>query len=75
MIRFPMRVANPFLPKNMARLSGMLNGRLDITGSLTRPILNGYLDFDTTAVSVGMLGTSFKFSEDKIPSICATSPT
>lgn len=67
MIRFPMRVANPFLPKNMARLSGMLNGRLDITGSLTRPILNGYLDFDTTAVSVGMLGTSFKFSEDKIP--------
>lgn len=67
MIRFPMRVANPFLPKDMARLSGMLNGRLDITGSLSRPVFNGFLDFDTTAVRVGMLGTSFNFSEEKIP--------
>lgn len=67
MIRFPMRVVNPFLPKNMAQLSGMLNGRLDITGSLTRPVFNGYLDFDTTAVRVGMIGTSFSFSEEKIP--------
>lgn len=67
MIRFPMRVVNPFLPKNMARLSGMLNGRLDITGSLAHPVFDGYLDFDTTAVKVGMLGTSFSFSEEKIP--------
>ena len=67
MIRFPMHVVNPFLPKNMARLSGMLNGRLDITGSLAHPVFDGYLDFDTTAVKVGMLGTSFSFSEEKIP--------
>ena len=67
MIRFPMRVVNPFLPKNMGRLSGMLNGRLDITGSLAHPVFDGYLDFDTTAVKVGMLGTSFSFSEEKIP--------
>lgn len=67
MIHFPLHIVNPFLPREYARLSGMLNGQMDITGSLTKPVFNGYLDFDSTAVGVGMLGTSFKFSETKIP--------
>lgn len=67
MIHFPLRIANPFLPKEYASLSGMLNGQMDITGSLTAPIFNGYLDFDSTQVTVGMLGSSFRFSETKIP--------
>lgn len=67
MIHFPLRVLNPFLPKEYASLSGMLNGQMDITGSLVKPVFNGFLDFDSTAVSVGMLGTVFKFSENKIP--------
>ena len=67
MIHFPLRIVNPFLPKEYARLSGMLNGRMDITGSLAKPVFNGYLDFDSTAVNVGMLGQTFRFSEEKIP--------
>lgn len=67
MIRFPLSVVNPFLPKDVARLRGMLNGQLDITGSMTQPVFNGFLDFDSTAVKVGMLGTEFTFSEGKIP--------
>lgn len=67
MIHFPLRIVNPFLPKEYARLSGMLNGKMDITGSLAKPVFNGYLDFDSTEVNVGMLGQTFKFSEDKIP--------
>ena len=67
MIHFPLRVVNPFLPPGVAKLSGMLNGQMDITGSLSAPVFNGYLDFDSTAVKVNMLGTSFKFSEEKIP--------
>ena len=67
MIHFPLHIVNPFLPKDMAQMSGMLNGKMDITGSLTQPRFDGYLDFDSTAVKVGMLGTSFSFSEDKIP--------
>ena len=67
MIRFPLRVVNPFLPKGTAQLSGMLNGRMDITGSMAQPIFNGYLDFDSTAVKVGITGASYKFSEEKIP--------
>lgn len=67
MIHFPLRVVNPFLPKGVARLSGMLNGRMDITGDLARPIFNGYLDFDSTAVDVGITGARYRFSEEKIP--------
>lgn len=67
MIHFPLRVANPFLPKNVAQLSGMLNGRMDITGSIAEPIFNGYLDFDSTAVKLGFTGASYRFSEEKIP--------
>lgn len=67
MIHFPLRIINPFLPKGTATLSGMLNGEMDITGSMTEPIFNGYLDFDSTAVKLAMTGMSYRFSEEKIP--------
>ncbi|MDE7449993.1 MAG: translocation/assembly module TamB [Paramuribaculum sp.] len=67
MIQFPLKVVNPFLPKDMAQLSGTLNGRMDITGNIARPIFCGNLTFDSTAVRVGMLGTSYTFSNTPIP--------
>ncbi|MBQ8773239.1 MAG: translocation/assembly module TamB domain-containing protein, partial [Muribaculaceae bacterium] len=67
MIKFPLRVVNPFLPKGSATLSGMLNGEMDITGDLSNPIFNGYIDFDSAAVKVGMIGASLSFPDDKIP--------
>jgi hypothetical protein len=66
MIRFPLSTVNPFVP-GLAKLSGVLNGRMDISGDSDNPILNGYLDFDSARVSVDMLGTTFAFSEDQIP--------
>ncbi len=67
MIHFPLAVANPFLPKDVAQLRGMLNGNMKITGNLKEPQFNGYLDFDSTAVKVGMTGAEYAFSTDKIP--------
>lgn len=67
MIRFPLATVNPFMPAGTAKLSGMLNGSLAITGSTEQPVLNGWLDFDSTAVKVAMLGTSYSVSEDSIP--------
>ncbi|MCM1292343.1 MAG: translocation/assembly module TamB [Bacteroides sp.] len=67
MIHFPLRVVNPFLPKDVAQLSGMLNGKMDITGDPANPIFNGYIDFDSTAVTLGMTGASYAFSEEKVP--------
>ncbi len=67
MIRFPLKVVNPFIPQGMATISGMLNGEMEITGDFSKPVFNGFINFDTTAVKVKMLGTSFGFSDEKIP--------
>ncbi len=67
MIRFPLQVVNPFLPKEMARLAGTLNGNMEITGDLANPVFNGSINFDSTSCKVGMLGTTFNFSPTVIP--------
>lgn len=67
MIKFPLEVVNPFLPAGTATLAGTLNGEMDVTGSLTAPLFNGYVDFDRTSVTATPLGTPFTFSEEKIP--------
>ncbi len=67
MIRFPLSVANPFLPKEYARLAGTLSGHMDITGSMAEPIFNGNIAFDSATVKVGMLGQTFGFAPDSIP--------
>ncbi len=67
MIKFPLRVVNPFIPQGMATVNGMLNGEMKITGDMSKPVFNGFIDFDTTSVNVKMLGTTFDFSDEKIP--------
>jgi len=67
MIRFPLATVNPFLPAGTGRLSGVLNGTMDISGNSDRPVLNGYINFDSTAVKLSMTGTTYRFSDVKIP--------
>lgn len=67
MIHFPLKVVNPFLPPKMATLSGTLNGTMEITGEMVAPRFNGYLQFDSAAVKIDMIGTDFVFSDEKIP--------
>lgn len=67
MIHFPLSVVNPFLPKGTAHLHGMLNGEMDITGNMTEPTYNGWLQFDSTAIDMTMLGSTFEFSSERIP--------
>lgn len=65
--RFPLKVINPFLPANTAKLSGVLNGQMDVTGSFEAPQFNGYLRFDSTELYVNMIGSKFKFDNINIP--------
>ncbi|MDE6382898.1 MAG: translocation/assembly module TamB [Paramuribaculum sp.] len=67
MIHFPLRTINPFIGKDVAQLSGMLNGNMDITGTLAEPIFNGSLQFDSTAVKVAFTGASYGFSPEPVP--------
>lgn len=64
--RFPLKIANPFLGKDVAQLSGYLNGDFGLTGSFSHPILNGYLACDSVGVFIPMMGSSVKFNQDSI---------
>ncbi|MDE6206370.1 MAG: translocation/assembly module TamB [Muribaculaceae bacterium] len=66
MIHFPLATANPFIPSTVGRLQGMLNGNLKVTGDGAHPILNGTLDFDSTAVTLALTGTPYRFSTNPI---------
>lgn len=66
-IEFPLKVVNPFLPEGMATLEGKLNGKMDVTGSMSEPRLDGYLAFDSAAVMVNMSGTRLSFPDTHIP--------
>ena len=67
LIHFPLSTVNPFLPEGVASLSGSLNGSMDVRGHGTAPRLDGWLQFDSTAVRVDMIGTSYKFNSVRIP--------
>ena len=65
--RLPLRVANPFLPAELGSLKGYLNGRMEMTGDLSSPKLNGWVSFDSTSVYVAMMKQAYKFSQERIP--------
>ncbi|MDE6079897.1 MAG: translocation/assembly module TamB domain-containing protein [Duncaniella sp.] len=67
MIRFPLAVANPFLPQGTGRLAGTLNGHMDITGTPASPSFSGEISFDSASVKVDMLGTTFRLSDTPVP--------
>ncbi len=66
MIHFPLSTCNAFLP-GVAKLSGTLNGRMDVSGDSDHPQLDGNLQFDKAAINVNMLGTTFAISDIPIP--------
>lgn len=62
---FPLHVANPFLG-GMASLEGGLNGRLDMKGSFSAPLMNGEISLDSVLVRVPMIGGSFNLRHDPL---------
>ncbi|MCC8118308.1 MAG: translocation/assembly module TamB [Bacteroidales bacterium] len=67
LITFPLSIANPFLPPNVATLSGTLNGKMCVSGDMVQPLLNGNIDFDNASVKLYMTNTAYKFSDADIP--------
>lgn len=63
---FPLSVANAFLDADLMKLSGRLTGEMDMSGSLSSPVLNGGLHCDSVAVFVPMIGSSLKFDDHPI---------
>ena len=66
LLSLPLAIANPFLPADVSKIDGALNGEVDISGKTDAPIASGYLQFANTYISVPMIGTSFGLSDKKI---------
>ncbi|MDE6487176.1 MAG: translocation/assembly module TamB [Muribaculaceae bacterium] len=66
-IRLPLSVANPFLGSALGRLSGTLNGSIDIKGTSDKPEMNGWLALDSASMFLAMTATDYRFSGDTIP--------
>lgn len=62
----PLAMVNPFIPDNMARLSGNLQGELAIAGTPSAPAVNGYVRMDSSSVYVTAAGTSFRFDKQDV---------
>ncbi|MDE6236129.1 MAG: translocation/assembly module TamB [Muribaculaceae bacterium] len=63
---FPLKVANAFLGPDVAKLSGALNGKLNMTGSMAAPLLNGDIECDSVNVFIPMIGSNLKFDNRPI---------
>lgn len=48
----PLKVANAFIPDDMARLKGDLDGSISIEGSTSQPVLNGELGLDSVIINI-----------------------
>lgn len=64
--KFPLSIANPFMPPQTMKLTGALNGDMSLSGSFTAPKLNGSISCDSVGVFLNMLGTNFRFGSDPI---------
>lgn len=62
----PLHLANAFVGTETGTLDGYLNGTMDVTGSMSEPKFNGWLQFDSAAVNLTMLGSQLRFSDNKI---------
>ena len=63
--RFPLNIANPFLGDNV-NLSGWLNGRMQMSGSFTEPLLNGHLAFDSVKVELPIMASSLSLDHSPV---------
>lgn len=64
--RFPLKLANPFIPDGMALLFGDLSGELKASGNISRPNVNGYLKMDTSRVNVTYANADYYLDNQQI---------
>ncbi len=64
---FPLRMANSFIPGNMAYLRGAINGELNVVGTVGDPIVNGFLQCDDAEVAMPLFGSYLSISDNKVP--------
>lgn len=65
--KFPLKTANPFMPPSMLSTYGYLNGKMSVTQIDEQLTLNGFLQCDSTYMSVPMFSTNINLPNTQIP--------
>lgn len=65
--QLPLSAANAFFPPGMGALSGYLNSSLSVGGTLSVPLINGFIRFDDATTTFRNIGTSLAFDNTEIP--------
>ncbi|MDD6701568.1 MAG: translocation/assembly module TamB domain-containing protein [Bacteroidales bacterium] len=63
--RFPLDIANGFLD-NMLVLDGNINGDMSLSGSLSKPIINGVMSFDSVTARIPQFDATLKVTDDEL---------
>jgi hypothetical protein len=58
-----LNIFNPYLSKIFSDLRGMVSGKASLTGSISKPLLNGQVNMQKSAFTVNYLKTRYNFSE------------
>lgn len=61
-----MRTIEAFSFGNLRRSSGGISGKLDLTGSLDAPVINGDLVFNKAKMNISMLNATFNMDQQRI---------
>lgn len=64
--KLPLPMLNPFIPGGMARMEGSLNGEMSITGSTDRPVLDGFMQMDSSSAYLSMADMHLRFDSKKV---------
>lgn len=64
--KFPLRVANAFIPSGLVDLQGDLHGAIAFRGDLEHPLINGGFLFQQGHVTVLPVGTLFQIDSNRI---------
>lgn len=64
--RFPLAVINPFIPDNMVKFRGRIDGTLSMEGNPMKPILNGGLRMDSVLMVMPDMSIGFRFDDKQV---------
>ncbi|SUB88453.1 Uncharacterized protein involved in outer membrane biogenesis [Porphyromonas macacae] len=63
----PLAIANPFIGKDLAQLSGTVNGKVKLGGTMKNIDMNGAVDFDDVLLNIKQYGSQLRLDTIQIP--------
>lgn len=66
LIRFPLALANGFLPEGVAALTGYTDGTVRVTGPVARPLVDGAIGLDSVRIRSTDYSLNLRIADDSV---------